>query len=173
MRDLACNTKTYFLACLVAGWISTASTNAQTFDGFQGGTSTGSSTTINVKITGAAGKAVRIEWHVNGVLQKTDIQGLDGNGELNYAWTFSYDVNRGDKDELKLFNVDGVPNPLIDGTLKDTQKGCWVAGGSEVRIPNVDGICVPTLSAWGLVVMALLALSAGTVVVMRRRATAV
>lgn len=36
----------------------------------------------------------------------------------------------------------------------------------------VDGICIPTMSEWGLVAMTLLVLTAGTIVLMRRRAVA-
>ena len=35
-----------------------------------------------------------------------------------------------------------------------------------------DGTCIPTLSEWGVAVMAMLVLTAGTIVVMRRRAAA-
>jgi hypothetical protein len=62
-------------------------------------------------------------------------------------------------------------------TLDTTQEECVKLGGhysgdgtTECFHNPATGDCIPTVSQWGLVVMAMLVLTAGTVVVMRRRA---
>jgi hypothetical protein len=57
---------------------------------------------------------------------------------------------------------------LTDAECKDlgfTFRGAGTPCGA-------DGTCIPTLSEWGVAVMAMLVLTAGTIVVMRRRAAA-
>ncbi len=60
--------------------------------------------------------------------------------------------------------------------LNETQDGCvklggrYMGDGTTVCLHNDAGNCIPTLSEWGLLAMTLLVLTAGTVVVMRRRA---
>jgi hypothetical protein len=61
-------------------------------------------------------------------------------------------------------------------TLDTTSDECAKFGGrfegygSTTCAHNAAGDCIPTVTEWGLVVMAMLVLTAGTVVVMRRRA---
>ncbi|MGB2988159.1 MAG: choice-of-anchor L domain-containing protein, partial [Phycisphaerae bacterium] len=45
----------------------------------------------------------------------------------------------------------------------------WYGGHTCIEV-CVDNVCIPTVTEWGLVVMTLLVLSAGTVVIFRRRA---
>jgi len=57
-----------------------------------------------------------------------------------------------------------------EAQCKDLGKG-YVFGGAGT-ICGADGTCIPALSEWGVAVMAMLVLTAGTIVVMRRRAAA-
>ena len=66
-----------------------------------------------------------------------------------------------------------LPDPSIDCLCNVTAAECLAAGGSfqgvGTKCPGA-GVCIPTLSEWGVAVMAVLELTAGTIVVMRRRA---
>ncbi len=48
--------------------------------------------------------------------------------------------------------------------------GCTVAAGGMMDMGACAGLMIPTVSQWGLAVMVILVLTAGTIVVMRRRA---
>jgi hypothetical protein len=60
----------------------------------------------------------------------------------------------------------------LDTTADECIKlgGRYLGDGTTSCAHDADGDCIPTVSEWGLVVMAILVLSAATVVIMRRRA---
>ncbi len=90
---------------------------------------------------------------------------------------------------LKYYNDNNGLESLLAALLVPIEGGCCTTTGC-VQVPECqcidsggdylsdgtpcgpDGICVPTVSQWGLAVMSLLVLAAGTVVVMRHRAGA-
>jgi len=86
--------------------------------------------------------------------------------------------------ELVIGLQGGGAGPHLTMSLPDVILGCcFVAPKAQLHITskaNCDGIsgvwnsdpdvCVPTVSAWGVAVLMLLVLTAGTIVVMRRRA---
>lgn len=63
----------------------------------------------------------------------------------------------------------GECHPLCGDGVCESPEDCCACPGDCPGTCEQD-VCVPTLSGWGMVVMALLSLSAGTVVVMRQRA---
>jgi choice-of-anchor C domain-containing protein len=62
----------------------------------------------------------------------------------------------------------------LDTTYDECVKlgGRWGGAGSTTCLHDAAGDCIPTLSEWGVAVMGILVLTAGTIVVMRRRAAA-
>jgi len=82
-------------------------------------------------------------------------------------------------------NGDGVPDECETGACCDTLNGVcsegilagdcvadqriWTYGASCAEVECVDPTIIPTVTAWGLVVMTLLVMTAGTVMIGRRR----
>lgn len=145
------------------------------FNGFQEATSDGTSeTTFRIKIQGGeANQTVNLIWNfvvgdgvevAAGIVTVT----LDRNGSLDTSITFPRGAPAGTCDRLVLAkDQPGVIQEL------DSDSGKWVEGGSTVRVPStLTDICVPTVSEWGLIILTLLLLTAGTVVLGRRRIAA-
>ncbi len=134
--------------------------------------------TVGVPVNGCgftAGSQVITE---GGALNTT--LGPAGGGVTNFNITITYldaacGLNDGPASQTLAVNCNGV-----------LKKSCSVVvpGKGPICTPNVtladctaqggiwNDACVPTVSEWGVAVMAMLVLTAGTIVVMRRRAAA-
>ena len=174
-RTITCSV--LIASALVLGLLaSPASARSANFDKPIMGASDGVNTTLALEIkNGDPGDTVEIRWEkpAGSQVGSTQVVLSDVGGPFGPRGTYSGNwfvagvpSAVGDQDKLILVHDPGGGNERVT----DQELAEWVQGAIDVERASLGtGSAIPTVSQWGLIIMALLLLTAGTIIIRRRK----